>query len=133
MNTLKVAFLMFLLTALFLFVGDLFGGARGMLLALAAVIVMPLVALLFRMAISRFTEYRDDITGAQLAGNPLGLATVLQKLDAYAHRIPMQGSEVASHLFIVNLFTAKNLMTMFSTYPPIGERVKRLKEMRFTS
>ena len=65
--------------------------------------------------------------------NPLGLATALQKLDAYAHRIPMQGNEVASHLFIVNPFTAKSLMNMFSTHPPIGERVKCLKEMRFTS
>lgn len=96
-------------------------------------ILMPLVALLIRMAISRSAEYRADATGAQLAGNPLGLATALQKLDTYAHRIPMQGNEVASHLFIVNPFTARSLMNMFSTHPPIGERVKRLREMRFTS
>jgi heat shock protein HtpX len=118
------------------FYAGMFGGRDsenrsplGPVLALAGMILLPLVALLLRMAISRSAEYRADAAGARYSGNPLGLAGALEKLDSYAHRIPLQGNEVTSHLFIVNPFNGKNVLSLFSTHPPIAERVRRLRAM----
>jgi len=81
------------------------------------------------MAISRTREYGADATGAQLARNPEGLASALQKMETYARRRPMQINEATSHMFIVNPLSAKGLSNLFSTHPPLTERVKRLRNL----
>lgn len=118
------------------FYAGMFGGRDdenrsplGPVLALVGMIVLPIVALLIRMAISRSAEYRADASGARFSGNPLVLAGALEKLEGYAHRIPLEGNEATSHLFIVNPFTAKNAFSLFNTRPPIEKRVRRLWEM----
>jgi heat shock protein HtpX len=80
------------------------------------------------MAVSRSREYGADATGAAIAGNPYGLARALEKLDAYARRVPMHGTPATSHLFIVQPLTGagRGLANLFSTHPPIAERVRRL-------
>lgn len=115
--------------------GMMFGGARRqggghpiiLLIKLAALILAPLGAMLIRMAISRTREYGADATGAQIARNPEGLASALQKMESAARQRPIQVNEAASHMFIVNPLSAKGLSKLFSTHPPIAERVKRLR------
>ena len=99
------------------------------LAALPLIILGPLAAMLIQMAISRSREYLADTTGAQLAGNARGLANALLKLHQASRMIPMQVSPAASHLFIVNPFSGRALVTLFSTHPPIEDRVKRLQSM----
>ncbi len=106
-------------------------GPLGPIGLIALMILGPLAALLVRMAISRTAEYRADAWGAKFAGNPLGLASALGKLDAYSRRIPMAGSEATAHMFIVNPFAGSSLLRLFSTHPPIENRVQRLREMAF--
>ena len=101
------------------------GSALGGLLML---IVAPIAALLIQMAISRTREYAADATGAQAAGQPFGLISALKKLDAYARRIPMDASPATAHMFIVMpLGGGGALLRLFSTHPPIEERVRRLQ------
>lgn len=118
--------------------GMMFGGGRRndrggnplmLLLRLVALILAPLGAMIIRMAISRTREYGADATGAQIARNPEGLASALQKMEAYARRRPMQINEATSHMFIVNPLSAKGLSKLFSTHPPLTERVKRLRNL----
>ncbi len=115
--------------------GMMFGGRREgghpimLIIKLAALILAPLAAVLIRMAISRTREYQADSTGAVISGNPEGLASALQKMESYARRRPLQVNEAASHMFIVNPLAAKGLSGLFSTHPPIQERVKRLRSM----
>lgn len=99
------------------------GGAIGML---AAAIVAPIAALLIQMAVSRSREYHADETGADLAGHPMGLASALRKLGAYSKRIPMQAEPSTAHMFIVNPLSAGSLANLFSTHPPLEERIARL-------
>lgn len=99
------------------------GGAIGLL---AMAIVAPLAALIIRMAVSRSREYAADATGAAIAGSPHGLAQALQKLGAYSKRIPLRGSPTTSHMFIVMPAMGGGLMRLFSTHPPIEERIRRL-------
>ncbi len=90
-------------------------------------IVAPIAAILIQMAISRSREYMADATGAKLAGSPFGLARALKKLDAYSHRLPAEVNPATSHMFIVNpLRGGSSLSSLFSTHPPIEERIKRL-------
>ena len=97
------------------------------LLAIVLAIVAPIAAMLIQMAISRSREYLADRTGAQLAGNPRHLAGALEKLDAYSRRLPMkQGNPATAHMFIVNPFSGQNLANLFSTHPPVQERIQRL-------
>jgi heat shock protein HtpX len=115
----------------------LFGGGRrdddeggSPIVALVMMIVAPIAAMLVQMAISRTREYEADASGARLAGNPYGLANALLKLERGAQAIPMQDPNPATaHMFIVNPLSGGGLMTLFSTHPPIAERVKRLKEI----
>jgi heat shock protein HtpX len=115
----------------------LFGGGRrdddeggSPIVALVMMIVAPIAAMLVQMAISRTREYEADAGGAKLAGNPYGLANALLKLERGAQVIPMHDPNPATaHMFIVNPLTGRGIMTLFSTHPPIAERVKRLKEM----
>jgi heat shock protein HtpX len=93
-------------------------------------IVAPLAAMLIQMAISRSREYLADETGAHLAHNPEALARALEKLSMGAQRVPMDASPATAHMFIVNPLTGSSLMNLFSTHPPIEERIARLRAMR---
>jgi len=116
----------------------IFGGGRrdsdeeggSPVVALVMMIVAPIAAMIVQMAISRTREYEADKGGAQLAGNPAGLANALLKLEKGSQLVPMQDAKPATaHMFIVNPLTGGGLMKLFSTHPPIEERVKRLNEM----
>jgi heat shock protein HtpX len=115
----------------------LFGGGRrdddeggSPIVALVMMIVAPIAAMLVQMAISRTREYEADKGGAQIAGNPFGLVNALQKLEQGAQVVPMHDAKPATaHMFIVNPLTGGGLMKLFSTHPPIADRVKRLREM----
>ena len=98
--------------------------------ALVMMIVAPIAAMLVQMAISRTREYEADKGGAILAGNPTWLANALLKLEKGSQLIPMEDARPATaHMFIVNPLRGGGLMNLFSTHPPIAERVKRLNDM----
>ena len=112
-----------------------FGGGRdrggaGILGLLVVAIVMPLAAALVRAAISRTREFQADATGAQTSGDALALASALQKLEMGNEIRPMKVSEGTSHLFIVNPLRGQSMSNLFSTHPPIQERVRRLRDTR---
>jgi heat shock protein HtpX len=93
-------------------------------------IVAPIAAMLIQMAISRSREYAADAGGAQLHGNPMALAHALKKLDAGSHAIPMDATPSTSHMMIVSPLTGGSFMKLFSTHPPVEERIARLEAMR---
>ena len=95
-------------------------------------IIMPIAAALVRAAISRTREFQADATGAHTCGNPMALASALQKLELGSEVRPMKVAEGASHLFIVNPLSGKNLASLFSTHPPTEERIRRLASMQIT-
>jgi heat shock protein HtpX len=99
--------------------------------AIAMVMVAPLAAGMIQMAISRQREFEADRVGAEISGQPRALASALKKLDAYARRIPMQVEPAAAPLAQVNPLAAHGggMMKLFSTHPPIEERVAKLEEM----
>ncbi|MFA5803567.1 MAG: zinc metalloprotease HtpX [Melioribacteraceae bacterium] len=97
---------------------------------LALIIIAPIAAMLIQMAISRSREYMADEGGAQISGNPLALASALNKLQHGNEVIPMRNAGTSSaHMFIVNPLSGKSLMKLFSTHPPIEERIARLQEI----
>ncbi|MBE3588779.1 MAG: zinc metalloprotease HtpX [Thermoanaerobacteraceae bacterium] len=100
--------------------------AGGFLMAILA----PIAAMIIQMAISRSREYLADDTGARIAGTPDGLANALEKLEWAARQIPMNVNPAASHLFIVNPLSGTSLVKLFSTHPPIQDRVARLRKMK---
>lgn len=102
----------------------------GIIGVLVMSIIAPIAALLIQMAISRSREYLADETGARLAHNPESLARALEKLSMGVQRAPMNASPATAHMFIVNPLTGSSLMNLFSTHPPIEERVARLRAMR---
>jgi heat shock protein HtpX len=104
------------------------GGGLGMI---AMAIVAPIAAMMIQFAISRQNEFQADRTGAEISGNPMGLASALQKLDAYSRRIPMDVNPAGASLAIVNpLAGARSSFSgMFSTHPATEERVARLREI----
>jgi heat shock protein HtpX len=108
-------------------------GAGGVIGLIAMSILAPIAAMLIQFAISRSREYLADETGARVSNNPLGLARALEKLSTASKRIPMEAgpatAQATSHLFIVNPFTGKSLMNLFSTHPSAEERIKRLRAM----
>ncbi len=93
-------------------------------------IIAPIAAMLIQLAISRSREYLADETGARLAHNPESLARALEKLSLGVERRPLDASPATAHMFIVNPLTGQSLMNLFSTHPPIEERVARLRAMR---
>ena len=103
------------------------GGGGFAILFLA--ILAPIAALLIQMAISRSREYAADKGGAQLTGSPLGLASALEKLQQAAMVRPMDAGQTTAHLFIVNPLSGRSFAAIFSTHPPIEERIKRLRAM----
>jgi len=106
-------------------------GAGSFIGMLVMAVLAPIAAMIIQMAISRSREYLADETGARIAGSPSGLASALLKLEEASRLIPMQVNPAASHLFIVNPLSGESLMRLFSTHPPIAERVKRLNQMKF--
>jgi heat shock protein HtpX len=103
------------------------GGIIGLI---AMAIFAPLAAIIIQMAISRYREYMADASGARITKNPYGLATALEKLTKASQIIPMNANPSTAHLFIVNPLTGKSLMNLFSTHPPLEERIARLRSMK---
>jgi heat shock protein HtpX len=103
------------------------GGIIGLILM---AILSPLAATLIQMAISRSREYLADEGGARVSGKPYGLASALEKLGRASQAIPMDANPSTAHMFIVNPLSGRALMNLFSTHPPIEERISRLRGMR---
>ncbi len=103
------------------------GGGGGVLGTILLSILAPLAAMMIQMAISRSREYLADSTGATIAGGSGGLADALEKLGRAAERLPMDTSPATAHMFIVNPLAGGSLMGLFSTHPPIAERIARLR------
>ena len=105
-------------------------GGSHPLVMLVMVILAPLAALLIQLAVSRSREFDADESGAKLSGNPLYLASALRKLEAGVRRTPMlEANPTTAHLFIVNPLKAGTLTKLFSTHPPLEERIERLERM----
>jgi len=98
--------------------------------ALVMMIVGPIAAMMVQMAISRSREYGADAGGAEISGNPLFLAGALRKLQMASERIPMDANPATSHMFIVNPLSGGGILKLFSTHPPMEERIARLENMR---
>ena len=103
------------------------GGSPWAMLLLA--IVAPFAAMLVQLAVSRAREYQADASGARLAGRSSGLAKALEKLETAARAEPMPANPATAHLFIVNPLSGQTLMRLFSTHPPIEDRIRRLRAM----
>ncbi|HVN87906.1 MAG TPA: zinc metalloprotease HtpX [Candidatus Binatia bacterium] len=102
------------------------GGVFGLL---AMTILAPIAATLIQLAISRSREFQADASGAKISHNPLGLAAALEKLQMASERIPLGASPQTAHLFIVNPLAGVSFSRLFSTHPPIEERIRRLRSM----
>ena len=115
-----------------------FGGSRnnrngGGLAALLMLFVAPIAALIIQLGISRQREFSADASGAKMVGHANGLISALEKLGAYNKRIPMDVSPTTASLFIVAPLTAGQIMSgLFSTHPPLGERIAVLRNMTIT-
>lgn len=118
--------------------GFWFGGSRNNrdngLTSLLVMILAPLGAMMVQLGISRQREYLADETGAFLTGDPLALASALGKLDALSKRVPLQTAPATASLFIVNPFggMGRSIAGLFSTHPPIADRIARLQELAKT-
>lgn len=118
--------------------GAIFGGfsrderedGGGLIGLLAMSIIAPLAAMLIQMAISRSREYQADASGAELLHSGDKLASALEKLEVAAQRVPLDASPQTAHLFIVNPLRGRSFANLFSTHPPLEERIKRLRAMR---
>ncbi|MFZ5452026.1 MAG: zinc metalloprotease HtpX [Thermodesulfobacteriota bacterium] len=116
--------------------GAIFGMARdddnggSVIGSLILAILAPIAAMLIQMAISRSREYLADETGAHLSHNPQSLASALGKLARASEQQPLDASPATAHMFIVNPLTGSGIMHLFSTHPPIEERIARLRAMR---
>jgi heat shock protein HtpX len=116
----------------------IFGGSNrddseegsGVIGLIVMAILAPIAATIIQMAISRSREYLADEGGARVSGKPYGLAGALEKLSKASQAIPMDATPSTAHIFIVNPLTGKSLMNLFSTHPPIEERVARLRSMK---
>ncbi len=115
----------------------IFGGHRGddeegggnPVAALIMMIVGPIAAMIIQMAISRSREYVADEGGARIAGNPRYLSGALRKLHAASQKIPMNANPSTAHMFIVNPLSGGGISKLFSTHPPLEERIARLESM----
>ena len=121
--------------------GAIFGGfgggdddrRGGMIELLLMAFLAPLAATMIQLAVSRTREYQADASGARLTHHPLYLAGALRKLEAANERMPMDAGPATAHMFIVNPLSARGLMSkLFSTHPPLEERIRRLEHMAST-
>jgi heat shock protein HtpX len=110
--------------------GDENDSPLGIVGALAMVLLAPLAATIIQLSISRQREYAADAGGAELTGNPESLASALLRLEEGAKAMPMQVNQAAEPLYIVKPFSGGGFARLFSTHPPIEERVRRLRQMR---
>lgn len=104
------------------------GGMSG-LGAIIMIILAPIAAMLIQMAVSRSREFEADAGGAKLCGNPLWLADALRKLHIGVQRVPMDANPATAHMFIVSPLRGGGMMSLFSTHPPMEERIARLEAM----
>ncbi|MBA4372030.1 MAG: protease HtpX [Thermodesulfovibrio sp.] len=100
------------------------------LAGIVMMILAPIAAMLIQMAISRSREYSADEGGARLLGNPMPLAGALRKLEQGSQMIPMDAQPATAHMMIVSPFSGGGMMKLFSTHPPVAERIARLQAMR---
>ncbi len=110
-------------------VGDRDNNRGGLAGLLVAGILAPIAATVIQLAISRTREYQADTSGALLTHHPLYLASALRKLEAANERLPMDASPATAHMFIVNPLGTAGFARLFSTHPPIDERIRRLENM----
>ncbi|MCX5825034.1 MAG: zinc metalloprotease HtpX [Deltaproteobacteria bacterium] len=106
------------------------GGGSNIVGLILMAVLAPIAATLIQMAISRSREYLADAGGAKISGKPYGLASALEKLSRASQTMPMEANPSTAHMFIVNPLTGRSLMNLFSTHPPIEERIARLRSMR---
>jgi heat shock protein HtpX len=106
------------------------GGGGNIVGLILMAVLAPIAATLIQMAISRSREYLADAGGAKISGKPYGLAGALDKLSRASQAIPLNANPSTAHMFIVNPLTGRSLMNLFSTHPPIEERIDRLRSMR---
>src|SRR5258708_3572816 len=116
----------------------IFGGGRdnedtNWLEALALIIFAPIAAMLIQLAISRSREYAADETGARVVGNPESLARALEKLEMATSVRPLPVNPAVAHMFIVNPLKGMNFAGLFSTHPPLEERIRRLRRMQLAA
>jgi heat shock protein HtpX len=102
----------------------------GLIGSLALVLLAPIAATIIQLAVSRQREYSADATGAEISGNPESLASALLRLEEGAKAIPMHVNQASEPLYIVKPFSGRGFASLFSTHPPIEERVRRLRQMR---
>jgi heat shock protein HtpX len=110
--------------------GDDDNSPLGLVASLGLVILAPISASIIQLAISRQREYAADAGGAEICGNPESLASALLRLEQGAEAMPMQVNQAAEPLYIVRPFKGGGIAGLFSTHPPIEERVRRLRQMR---
>ena len=106
------------------------GGSSNIVGLILMAVLAPLAATLIQMAISRSREYLADEGGARISGKPYGLASALEKLSRASQAMPMEAKPATAHLFIVNPLTGQAFMNLFSTHPPVTERIARLRSLR---
>jgi heat shock protein HtpX len=112
----------------------LFGGYGGRdrdrdsnpIALLATIILAPIAAMVIQLWISRTREYAADAGGAQIAGNPYGLADALRKIDAASKRVPLDANPATAHMFIVKPFAGGGLTALFSSHPATEDRIRAL-------
>jgi heat shock protein HtpX len=104
-------------------------GGSSFLPSLVMMIVAPIAAMMIQMAISRSREYMADADGAKISGHPLWLASALKKLQQGSRVAPMQATPATAHMFIVNPLRGGGIQSLFSTHPPIEERIAKLESM----
>ncbi|RJP78045.1 MAG: zinc metalloprotease HtpX [Desulfobacteraceae bacterium] len=105
-------------------------GGGGFIELIVMAVIAPIAAMLIQMAISRSREFMADATASGMTGNPEGLASALEKLGTYTRRIPMETNPSTAHMFIANPLSGARMASLFSTHPPIEERVARLRNTR---
>lgn len=105
------------------------GGGLGIVGMIAAIIFLPLAAMLIQLAVSRSREFGADVTGAEVSGNPLALASALRKMEAASKQIPLPVSPSVAHLFIVQPLLPGGFSRLFATHPPIEQRIARLEKI----
>jgi len=115
----------------------IFGGGRhddddspSPIVMILMAVVAPLAAMLVQLAVSRSREFQADATGAKLAGRTWGLSKALEKLEIASQQVPMAANPATAHMFIVNPLSGQSFSRLFSTHPPIEERIARLRAMR---
>lgn len=108
------------------------GGGLGIVGTIAAMILLPIAAMLVQLAVSRAREFGADDTGAEVSGDPLSLASALRKMEAASRQIPLAVNPSVSHLFIVQPLLPGGFSRLFATHPPIEDRIARLEKLAGT-